>query len=177
MTNPDVPTRTALVAFYRHIMAYIAAPKQVQQLRLIFLREELQPSGVLTGQVDAPRRLHEHLTAFLCRAVGAETIDTAINHLAFSIGGLSLVLFVQRTAVDEIAPELLADDDAVEATIQRLADHGAAMVDGERARRSSAKSKIGTHGAPRDGVDDVEAAPQLDTTVRGARLHRAAERS
>jgi AcrR family transcriptional regulator len=166
MTSAGTPPRTALVAFYRHIMAYIAAPKQVQQMRLIFLREELQPSGVLNGVAEAPRRLHEHLTAFLCRAVGADTVDTAINHLAFSIGGLSLVLFVQRTHVDQIAPELLADDAAVEATIQRLADHGAAMVEAERARRADA-GRAATH-PPGTGVD-------ADT--RGARLHRATERT
>ena len=148
----DAPLRAALVAFYRHIMAFIVAPKQVQQMRLIFLREELQPSGVLNGVAEAPRRLHEQLTTFLCRAVGADAVDTAINHLAFSIGGLSLVLFVQRTQVDQIAPELLADDAAVEATIQRLADHGSAMVEAERARRANIE-------------------------LRGARLRRATERS
>jgi TetR/AcrR family transcriptional regulator, regulator of cefoperazone and chloramphenicol sensitivity len=180
MTDANTPLRTALLGFYRHIMAYIAAPKQVQQLRLIFLREELQPSGVLEGHAEAPRRLHEHLTAFLCRAVGADSVDTAINHLAFSIGGLSLVLFVQRTAVDEIAPEMLADDVAVEETIQRLADHGTAMVEAERGRRASGgKSKGGEARAlSPDGIEAVDSEAELDTTTaRGARLHRAAERS
>jgi len=170
MMIPNVPARTALVAFYRHIMAYIAAPKQVQQMRLIFLREELQPSGVLSGVAEAPRRLHDHLTTFLCRAVGAAAIDTAINHLAFSIGGLSLVLFVQRTHVDQIAPELLADDAAVEATIQRLADHAAAMVEAERARRASGATSA-------TDPDDGRTADATSTDMRGVRLRRTAERS
>jgi TetR/AcrR family transcriptional regulator, regulator of cefoperazone and chloramphenicol sensitivity len=179
MTSPGVPLRTALVAFYRHIMAYIAAPKQVQQLRLIFLREELQPSGVLTGQVDAPRRLHDHLTTFLCRAVGADSIDTAINHLAFSIGGLSLVLFVQRTHVDAIAPELLADDAAVEATIQRLADHGTAMVEAERVRRTNAGGARGaaTPAAHRPDGRETAAMDTKTSEQRGAPRRRAMERS
>jgi AcrR family transcriptional regulator len=177
LTDPNAPIRTALVAFYRHILAYIAAPKQVQQLRLIFLREELQPSGVLNADAEPPRRLHEHLTAFLCRAVGADAVDTAVHHLAFSIGGVALVLFVQRTAVDEIAPELLADDDAVEATIQRLADHGTAMVEGERARRAASTAGA-TRAAPIGGGEPGDES-QFDTTttVRGARFHRATEQS
>ena len=93
MADPNAPVRTALVAFYGHIMAYIAAP-ELQQLRLVVLREELQPSGVLDGQPDGPRRMHDDLTRFLCRAIGIREPDAALHHLAFSIGGLALVLFV-----------------------------------------------------------------------------------
>ncbi|HET6474185.1 MAG TPA: CerR family C-terminal domain-containing protein [Pseudomonadales bacterium] len=178
MTDPNASIRTGLVAFYRHIMAYIAAPKQVQQLRLIFLREELQPSGVLSRDADAPRRLHDHLTAFLCRSVGADAVDTAVNHLAFSVGGLSLVLFVQRTAIDEIAPEMLADDAAVEATIQRLADHGTAMVDAERARRANAAFGTTSASPAHDTVGEraTATANTTNSDLRSARI-RAAEQS
>ncbi len=139
MNDANVPLRTVMLAFYRHIMAYIAAPDQVQQLRLVFLREELQPSGVLEAQSDAPRRLHHHLTSFLCRTLGISKPDTALHQLAFSIGGMALVLFVQRTALDSLAPELLEDDAAMQATIARLADHGVALIEAESARRSGAE--------------------------------------
>ncbi len=148
MHDADVALRTVMLAFYRHIMAYIAAPDQVQQLRLVFLREELQPSGVLESQSDAPRRLHQHLTNFLCRTIGIPEPDTALHQLAFSIGGLALVLFVQRTAVDSLAPELLADDAAMQATIERLADHGAALIEAEIVRRGiAARDAPDTHTA------------------------------
>ncbi len=147
MGDPSTPIRTALVGFYRHIMAYIVAPQQVQQLRLLFLREELQPSGVLDVDTDTPRRMHDQLTGFLCRTVGARTVDVAIHQLAFSIGGLALMLFVQRTAVDRLAPELLADDAAVAATIERMADHGAALIEAERVRRLSATERAAAPSA------------------------------
>ena len=57
--------------------------------------------------------MHDDLTRFLCRAIGIREPDTALHQLAFSIGGLALVLFVHRTAVNQIAPELLADDAAL----------------------------------------------------------------
>ena len=60
MDDPEMPLRAVLVAFYRHILSYIVAPEQVQQMRLLFLREELHPSGVL----DEHRR---------CGAAGART--------------------------------------------------------------------------------------------------------
>ena len=137
MADPNVPVRGALVAFYGHIMAYIAAP-ELQQLRLVVLREELQPSGALDGQPDGPRRMHDDLTRFLCRTIGIPEPDTALHHLAFSIGGLALVLFVHRTAVNQIAPALLSDDAALTSTIERMADHGVALIEGEIARRQIA---------------------------------------
>ncbi len=144
MADPNVSVRSALVAFYGHIMAYIAAP-ELQQLRLVVLREELQPSGALDGQPDGPRRMHDDLTRFLCRTIGIQEPDTALHHLAFSIGGLALVLFVHRTAVNQIAPALLSDDAALTSTIERMADHGVALIEGEIARRQIA---AGTSPAP-----------------------------
>lgn len=165
MDDPNLSLRAALVALYGHIMAYIAAP-QLQQLRLVVLREELQPSGALDGETDGPRHLHDHLTAFLCRSIGIRDADAAIHHLAFSLGGLALVLFVHRSAVNAIAPELLADDAALRATIERLADHGVALVETEAARRGVIIGR------------ELGATPATHIKSLGAgTLKRAAERS
>lgn len=163
MDDPDVPLRTVLVGFYSHIMAYIAAP-ELQQLRLVVLREELQPSGALDGQPDGPRRLHDHLTRFLCRTIRLSEADAAMHQLAFSIGGLALVLFVHRSAVNAIAPELLADDTALRATIERLADHGVALIESEATRRGVTIDRgVGTNPAPQtklEGAATVRIAPR-----------------
>jgi len=132
MDDANLAPREVLLAFYRHIMAFIVAPAHVQQLRLVFLQIE----DAARLQLDGPRRIHDRLTAFLCRAIGVSEPDAALHHLAFSIGGLVLVLFVERTAVDLVAPELLADDAAVRETIARLADHGVALIESEAARRT-----------------------------------------
>ena len=140
MDDPDIPVRDALAAFYRHVTAFMVAPEQVQmqRVRLLYLREELHPSGVVENQSDVTRHMHSQLTGFLCRAAGADKPDPALHQLAFSIGGLAFILFAQRTAIDLIAPELLRDDAALDATIDRLADHGLALVEAEAARRHAA---------------------------------------
>jgi TetR/AcrR family transcriptional regulator, regulator of cefoperazone and chloramphenicol sensitivity len=166
MDDANLTAREVLLAFYRHIMAFIVAPAHVQQLRLVFLREELQPSGVLNLQPDGPRRIHDRLTTFLCRAIGVTKADAALHHLAFSIGGLVLVLFVERTAVDLVAPELLADDAAVRATIERLADHGVALIEAEAVRRGTPAARATS--AP------TAIQPKLKDA---AHLNRATERS
>ena len=171
MDDPESSTRDVLVAFYRHILSYIVAPEQVQQMRLLFLREELHPTGVLNDHTDAAIRLHAQLVHYLTRAVGAHEADSGLHQLAFSVLGLALVLFVHRNVVEHVAPQLLADDAALNATIERIADHGVAMVDGEIARRSAATPirRATTHDAAHA---NVEAAPQ-----NVARRSRRGERS
>lgn len=143
MDDPDVAVRPALLAFYRHITSFMGAPEQIQmqRVRLLFLREELHPSGVVDDQSQATRHMHDQLIRFLCRATGADTPDTALHQLAFSIGGLAFVLFAQRTTVDLIAPELLNNDAALDATVERMADHGVALIEAEAARRAAACDK------------------------------------
>ena len=140
MDDPSVPVRDALAAFYRHLTTFMVVPEQIQmqRVRLLYLREELHPSGVVENQSDVTRRMHDQLTGFLCRATGADKPDLALHQLAFSIGGLAFVLFGQRSAVDLVAPELLRGDTALEATIERLADHGLALIEAEAARRRAA---------------------------------------
>ncbi len=135
--DPELPPRVVLAAFYRHILSYIGAPEQVRQMRLLFLREELHPTGVLDDHTDATLRVHEQLARYLARVVGVHEIDAALQQLGFSIVGIALVLFVHRSAIDQAAPELLADDTALSATIDRLTDHGVALIEGEIARRSA----------------------------------------
>ncbi len=160
MVDPNVPVRSALVAFYGHIMAYIAAP-ELQQLRLVVLREELQPSGALEGQPDGPRRMHDDLTRFLCRAIGIPEPDTALHHLAFSIGGLALVLFVHRAAVNQIAPELLSDDDGANGHDRA---HGRPRCCARRRRdRTSRQRTAGTSSASQS---KLHGAASLETAQR-----------
>jgi AcrR family transcriptional regulator len=137
MDDPNVPVRDALAAFYRHVTAFMLAPEQIQlqRVRLLYLREELNPSGVVENQSDVTRHMHDQLTGFLCRATGVAVPDPALHQLAFSIGGLAFMLFAQRTAIDLIAPELLHGDAALDATIERLADHALALIEAETIRR------------------------------------------
>ena len=77
--------------------------------------------------------------------MNAAQADTALVHLAFSLFGLALVMFVQRAEILALAPELLCttagdgaqveDVAALEATVQRLADQGTALIEAEAVRR------------------------------------------
>lgn len=150
--DPDVSIHSVLLAFYRHVMSFIDAPEQVKQMRLLMLREEMHPSGVLGDQTEHTTRLmHDRLIGFICRAIGVDEPDDALHHLAFSIGGLAVALFAHRTAVDQVAPQLLAGEAALQATVERLADHGTALIESEIARRGIAVDRDAAAATNRGG--------------------------
>ena len=145
LTDLRVPVRPALVLLYRQLMRFMAAPVQAQQLRLMFLREQLNPTGLLDDRNETLRSHHERWIGFLRQRLNAAQADAALVHLAFSLFGLALVMFVQRAEILALAPELLCttagdgsqveDVAALEATVQRLADQGTALIEAEAVRR------------------------------------------
>lgn len=169
--EPDAPMRSVLAAFYRHVMSFIDAPEQVKQMSLLMLREEMHPSGVLGDQTEHTTRLmHDRLIGYICRAIGVPEPDAALHHLAFSIGGLAVVLFAHRTAVDQVAPQLLDGEAALQATVERLADHGVALIEAEIARRGIAVDRDEASGTNR-------AASRRVRVKSAANMKQTAERS
>lgn len=171
--DPAADTRAVLVSIYRHSMAYLTATERVQLLRLLYIREQMQPSNVVDDGLDSGIELHHRLTAFLCRAIDIPEVDTAVHQLAFGIGGLALILFIQRGAVNAIAPELMADDAAVSATIERLADQGMALISAERARRATAPARASTR-TPGGAVDARRNAANARIAAKRLTARRAA---
>lgn len=136
LDDPALSTHEAMQAWYSHLMSFAAFPDKATQLRLLILREQMQPSGVLDlGQAELLNPWHHKLVRFLAPRLGADTADVELHHLAFSLVGIAMVLFVERAAVIELAPGLLDDAMQLQKTVQRLARHGSALIDAEILRR------------------------------------------
>ncbi|HYW02989.1 MAG TPA: CerR family C-terminal domain-containing protein [Gammaproteobacteria bacterium] len=138
LTDPKASLRAGLEAFFRQVLRPLTEPGVSPHLRLLVIREEVQPSGVLTARhSERFRPNHEALCRFLARHCGVEAADLAIEHLAFSLAGMAVMLLIRREAVDTLAPDLLRDPQAVEDAVQRLTQYGVALVKSERRRRQS----------------------------------------
>jgi AcrR family transcriptional regulator len=135
--QPESPLRDALLGFYQHLLQFADAAPRAQYMRLLFVREQLQPTGVLSeGPADILRPFHERVLNFVVRRCGAETADLTLRQLAFGLTGLPFVLLVERATIEHLAPGLLDSPAAVAATVGRLADQAAALIDAERGRRA-----------------------------------------
>jgi AcrR family transcriptional regulator len=151
LVDPNVSLRDALVAFYRHVLNLAGSSKTSQYMRMVFAREQLEPTGVLhAGQAEVLRPFHDRLLQFVVARLEAAEPDVELHQLAFSLVGLVMVMLVERGTAERLVPGLLDDADAVEATVQRLADSAFTLIHAERERRSLA---CATHVGERHGAN------------------------
>lgn len=136
MLDPEIALRPGLEAFFRPLTRSLADNSMTPHMRMLFVREQIQPTGLLGAECsDFFRPRHEQLCRFLARHCGEPQADDAINHLALSIMGMAMILFMKQDIVQAFAPNLLSDEAAVESTLQRLTDQAVALVNAEASRR------------------------------------------
>lgn len=136
LLDPRIGLREGLEAFFRPLTLSLSDDSLTPHLRMLFMREQIQPTGLLSAEcTDFFRPRHEQLCRFLSRHCQASCPDDAIAHLALSIVGMTMILFMKQDLVQALAPSLLRDEEAVESTLQRLTDQAVALVEAESARR------------------------------------------
>lgn len=135
--NDDATSLEAgLEAWYRHVMSFVLAADDVRRMRLLLLREQLEPSGLLEpNRVGIIGLYHSQLVRFLAPRLAIPEPDEALHQLAFSLIGMAMVYFVEGPAVRVLAPGLLDSASTVDATVARLVRHARAAVEDECARR------------------------------------------
>lgn len=132
---------SGLEAWYRHVMSFVLAPDRGSRLRLLFLREQVEPSGLLEpDRVGILGLYHSQLVRFLSSRLRVPRTDVALHQLGFSLVGLAMVYFVERDAVRVLAPRLLASEASVQDTVARLVRQAQAVVADEAARRAGETS-------------------------------------
>lgn len=135
--NPKIGLREGLEAFFRPLTRTLSDASLTPHLRMLFVREQIQPTGLLDAEcTDFFRPRHEQLCQFLSRQCGTPQADESISHLALSLVGMAMILFMKPDVVQAFAPTLLSDEAAVEATLQRLTDQAVTLVLAEASRRA-----------------------------------------
>lgn len=141
LDDPTVSLEVGLRAWYAHLMAFALARDEGNHARLLVLREQMQPSGVLdrdrTGIIG---RYHAKLSTFLAARLGIARIDNDLHQLVFSLVGMAMLLIVERAAVQRLAPGLTDSEVAIAAAVERLVGHASDLVAGERRRRAEVNS-------------------------------------
>jgi AcrR family transcriptional regulator len=147
LDDAGIPPERVLGAFYVHMMRFVVMPEEGRHMRLLMIREQVQPSGVLDAPPQLLRHYHTALLRLLGRWLGVEAAaaDAALHQLAFSLVGLAMVIVLERSAVAAIAPQLLDGPGALEDTAARLAAQAADLVAGERRRRAEGR-RTGSQG-------------------------------
>lgn len=139
LDDPATSLEAGLEVWYRHVMSFVLAPEDGSHLRLLFLREQVESSGLLEpNRVGILGIYHTQLVRFLALRLDVAKPDAALHQLALSLVGLAMVYFVERAAVRVLAPGLLDSERGVEATVGVLVRQARAIVADERDRRRGA---------------------------------------
>ncbi len=101
----------------------------------LHMREMLEPSGLWEDEIHkeilpAQKALQQRL----CQELGLAQPDDRILRLALSIAGLGVHLLVSRDVVQGVAPQLLANEKAIDDYTDQLLEYALAMVECERRR-------------------------------------------
>lgn len=132
----------ALASLYA---AFVEPLRQGDTARLcmqLHLREMLEPTGLCAAMaVHRFAPMHEALLHVLCRHFGLARVDDELRRLALCLIGLGIQLHIGRDLIDELAPRLNADADALDRWSTQLLGYALAMVEAERARRQAATAE------------------------------------
>ncbi len=139
-TNPDATLREALSEFYSQLLEPLKQGDLARLCMRLWFREMLEPTGMWTEEINnGIKPAHAGLMLVLGRHIGVAKPDTDddLARLAFCVVGMALQLMVARDVIDQIRPQLLADDAAIDTWLARLVDYGEAVVNAEKARRAA----------------------------------------
>ena len=139
ITDPSVPLRQALHAFYSQLLGPLKQGDMARLCMRLWYREMLEPTGLWHAEINNDiKPAHAGLVLVLGRhlgMIGREDDDLA--RLAFGVVGLAVHLMVGRDVIEQISPQLLATDKAIDTWMERLVDYAEAMVNAEQARRAA----------------------------------------
>lgn len=140
----QAPLAEALQVFYGWLFPVALEEEPMLQLFLrLHGREEAEPSGVLGDTLtNALRPNHEKLQALLCREFGLKRPDLEVDRLAFCLAGMASVYFHGgRSAVEQLAPRLVAGRRAREVMVDKLVEYALALIAAEKKRRAALAKK------------------------------------
>ena len=126
--------RESLQAFYAVLLALLKQGEIARLSMRLWFREMLEPTGVWLAEIDnGIKPAHAALVLMLGRHLHADARADDVSRLAFSVVGLAVQLMVSRDVIDQLSPQLLASDAAIDSWMARLVDYAEAMVHAEQA--------------------------------------------
>lgn len=137
-TDPGATLRESLQAFYALLLAPLKQGELARLCMRLWFREMLEPTGLWLAEIDnGIKPAHAGLVLMLGRHLHADARADDVSRLAFSVVGLAIQLMVSRDVIDQLSPQLLASEAAIDTWMSRLVDYAEAMVHAEQARQAT----------------------------------------
>ncbi len=126
-------------ALGRFFAEFLEPLKQGETLRLVMklhFREMIEPTGVWAAEIQSEiKPQHQLMVSMLTQRFGISAPDLDVQRLALSIVGMAVHYYVGQDVIAAIAPDVLANADAIDTLAERLAQYANAMIEAEAVRR------------------------------------------
>ena len=138
--DPDLPLTPALQRFFADFLGPLKHGEAVRLVMKLHFREMIEPTGAWDQAIEAEiKPQYAAVVRLLVRRFELSQDDIDIQRLAFAIVGMAVQYYVGQDVIAAIAPQILADADAIDALAGRLADYAVAMIEAEAMRRGIAR--------------------------------------
>lgn len=138
-TAPDATLRESLHAFYTMLLGPLKQGELARLCMRLWFREMLEPTGLWHEKIDnGIKPAHAGLVLVLARHMDIAEPGDDVARLAFCVVGLAVQLIVTREVIDQLSPQLLDSDAAIDTWMARLVDYAEAMIHAEQARMAAA---------------------------------------
>lgn len=142
---PGLSLQQALQHYFTGLLEPLKHDDLVRQATRLHVRELLEPTHVWPELIERECKApHMALVRLLCGHMEVPDIDDDMHRLAFSIGGLVMLLWTQRDAIEAIAPQL-AGAATADTWAERLTGYAMSMIQGEMARRKALRPERRHH--------------------------------
>ncbi len=135
LADPRLAPADALALFFGAFLEPLRHGETARLCTKLRVREMLEPTGLWQEEIKAGiKPQHDAMLAMLARHLGCEA-DNELHRLVVCITALGVHLHVAHDIIDEVAPALNQDAQAIDQWAATLVRLGLAMVDSEARRR------------------------------------------
>jgi AcrR family transcriptional regulator len=137
--NSQASLRESLHGFYVMLLEPLKQGDLARLCMRMWFREMVEPTGIWLAEIDnGIKPAHAGLVRMLARHMGIAEPGDDVARLAFCVVGLATQVMITRDVIDQISPQLLASDTAIDTWLARMVDYAEAMVNAEQARLAGA---------------------------------------
>lgn len=135
LDDPKTTLEAGISAWYHHVMSFVGQSDDSSQLRLLFLREQVEPSGLMeVNRTSIIGRYHSQLVQFLGRSLSIDANDKTLQQLAYTLVGMAMIFYVENNAIRQVTPGILETSADIEQLVNGLVTYATAAVEAEARR-------------------------------------------
>ncbi len=134
--SPNLTLKQALNGLFSSFIEPLKKNELTKLCIRLHMREMVEPTGLWADEIDnGITPCHQALLVVLQHHLNLQTVDDDLQRLAICIVAMGVHLMVGRDVIEKICPNIIANEEELNTTQQRLVMFGLSMVKAEKERR------------------------------------------